>query len=55
MKFKELFESFTGHRSDKRTTGKPYGSNRSEEMKNQERGFESPSPTGPKLSATPSC
>ncbi|MFS7935827.1 hypothetical protein Hanom_Chr05g00408091 [Helianthus anomalus] len=36
MKFKELFGSFMGHQSEKRTTGKLYGSNGSGEMKNQE-------------------
>ncbi|KAJ0480459.1 hypothetical protein HanIR_Chr13g0631931 [Helianthus annuus] len=34
MKFKELFGSFTGHRSGKRTTGTRYGSNWNPRSKN---------------------
>ncbi|KAJ0489489.1 hypothetical protein HanHA300_Chr12g0444691 [Helianthus annuus] len=53
MKFKELFGSFTGHRIEKRNIGTHYGSNGSETSGNWKSGFENPSPTGTRPSATP--
>ncbi|KAM0028294.1 hypothetical protein Hdeb2414_s0019g00550021 [Helianthus debilis subsp. tardiflorus] len=54
MKFKELFRSFTSHRVENRTTGTRCGSTGAQEVKIGETETESPSPTGPRPSATPS-
>ncbi|KAJ0611328.1 hypothetical protein HanHA300_Chr01g0014001 [Helianthus annuus] len=54
MEFKELFGSFTGHRVENRSTRTRYGSTGSARRRNRRIRLESPSPTGPKPSATAS-